>query len=86
MVHRESGGGLFSIAALNIETGRLRTLTTSPLDESPSVAPNGAMVIYALMRGDKGVLGVVSTDGRIQYELPTERGDVREPAWSPFLN
>lgn len=86
MVHRESGGGLFSIAALNMETGRLRTLTTSPLDESPSVAPNGAMVIYALMRGNKGVLGVVSTDGRIEYELPAERGDVREPAWSPFLN
>lgn len=86
MVHRESGGGLFSIAGLNIETGRLRTLTTSPLDESPSVAPNGSMVIYALMQGDQGVLGVVSTDGRIQYQLPAERGDVREPAWSPFLN
>lgn len=86
MVHREAGGGLFSIAALNMETGRMRTLTTSPLDESPSVAPNGTMVIYALMRGSKGVLGVVSTDGRIEYELPTERGDVREPAWSPFLN
>ncbi|WP_245944368.1 Tol-Pal system beta propeller repeat protein TolB [Marinospirillum perlucidum] len=86
MVHRESGGGLFSIAALNMETGRLRTLTTSPLDESPSVAPNGSMVIYALMRGDQGVLGVVSTDGRIKYELPAERSDVREPAWSPFLN
>jgi len=86
MVHRESGGGLFSIAGLNMETGRLRTLTTSPLDESPSVAPNGSMVIYALMQGDQGVLGVVSTDGRIQYQLPAERGDVREPAWSPYLN
>lgn len=86
MVHRESGGGLFSIAALNMETGRMRTLTTSPLDESPSVAPNGSMVIYALTQGDQGILGVVSTDGRIQYQLPAERGDVREPAWSPFLN
>ncbi|SFX49443.1 Tol-Pal system beta propeller repeat protein TolB [Marinospirillum alkaliphilum] len=86
MVHRDAGGGLFSIAALNMQSGRLRTLTTSPLDESPSVAPNGSMVIYALMRGTRGVLGVVSTDGRIQYELPAERGDVREPAWSPFLN
>lgn len=86
MVHRESGGGLFSIAGLNMETGRMRTLTTSPLDESPSVAPNGSMVIYALTQGDQGVLGVVSTDGRIQYQLPAERGDVREPAWSPFLN
>ena len=86
MVHRASGGGLFGVAALNMDTGRTRVLSTSPLDESPSVAPNGAMVIYALMRGRKGVLGVVSTDGRIQYELPAESGNVREPAWSPYLN
>jgi len=86
MVHRGSGGGLFSIAALNMDTGRMRILSTSPLDESPSVAPNGAMVIYALMIGEKGVLGVVSTDGRIQYELPAANGNVREPAWSPYLN
>lgn len=85
MMHRASGGGLFSIAALSIETGRMRVLSTSPLDHSPSVAPNGAMVIYALMIGEKGVLGVVSTDGRIQYELPAESGDVFEPAWSPYL-
>ncbi|NLW04409.1 MAG: Tol-Pal system protein TolB [Pseudomonadaceae bacterium] len=85
MMHRASGGGLFSIAALNMGTGRTRVLSTSPLDHSPSVAPNGAMVIYALMQGEKGVLGVVSTDGRIQYELPAESGDVLEPAWSPYL-
>lgn len=86
MMHRASRGGLFSIAALNMDTGRMRTLSSSPLDHSPSVAPNGAMVIYALMQGKKGVLGVVSTDGRIQYELPAESGDVLEPAWSPYLN
>ncbi len=86
MVHRDAGGGLFSIAGLNIETGRMRILTTSPLDESPTVAPNGAMVMYALMQGEQGVLGVVSTDGRIRYELPAAQGDVREPAWSPFLD
>ncbi|HKM15338.1 MAG TPA: Tol-Pal system beta propeller repeat protein TolB [Marinospirillum sp.] len=85
MMHRPSGGGLFGIAALNMSTGRTRVLSTSPLDHSPSVSPNGAMVIYALMRGEKGVLGVVSTDGRIQYELPAESGDVLEPAWSPYL-
>ncbi len=86
MIHRESGGGFFSVAALNMQTGRLRRLSTSPLDESPSVAPNGSMVVYALTRNNQGVLGVVSIDGRIRYELPAERGDVREPAWSPFLN
>lgn len=85
MMHRNSGGGLFSIAALDLASGRMRLLSTSPLDHSPSVAPNGAMVIYALMTQGQGVLGVVSTDGRIQYELPAASGDVLEPAWSPYL-
>lgn len=85
MVHRAEGTSVFSIAALHLQTGRTRILTSSPLDESPSVAPNGAMIMYALTQGEQGVLGVVSTDGRIQYELPAAHGDVREPAWSPYL-
>ena len=61
------------------------TLTETPLDESPSLAPNDRMLIYATQRGRKGVLAVVSVDGRSKYFLPSEFGDVREPAWSPYL-
>lgn len=86
MVHREEGFLNFHIAAMNLDSGRLRSLTSMPLDESPSVAPNGSMVIYAMQKGGKGVLGVVSTDGRVQYQLPAIEGDVREPAWSPYLH
>lgn len=86
IMHRPAGARLFSIAAFNMNTQKIRILTTSPLDHSPSAAPNGAMVIYALKSKGKGVLGVVSTDGRIQYELPTVKGDVLEPAWSPYLH
>jgi TolB protein len=31
------------------------------------------------------VLAVVSTDAGTKYLLPSRFGDVREPAWSPFL-
>ena len=82
-VHRRNG--IFHIANLDLERGETRILTETSLDESPSVAPNGSMVIYATRAGGRGILAVVSIDGRVKYRLPSTAGDVREPAWSPYL-
>ena len=60
-------------------------LTDSPMDESPSIAPNGRLVLYATHDQDKGVLAIVSLDGRVRMRLPPRDGDVQEPAWSPYL-
>lgn len=83
MMHRETG--TFGIARQDLDTGTLQSLTQGNDDESPSVAPNGKMVIYATQVGGRGVLAVVSTDGRIKLRLPSREGNVQEPAWSPFL-
>lgn len=82
-VHRRNG--IFHIANLDLERGDTRILTETSLDESPSVAPNGSMVIYATQAGGRGILAVVSIDGRVKYRLPSTEGDVREPSWSPYL-
>ncbi|MHB0775513.1 Tol-Pal system beta propeller repeat protein TolB [Halomonas sp. WWR20] len=82
MVHRDDSG--YHVAKQNLETGRVTVLTDSQWDESPSVAPNGTMVIFATQQGTRGVLGAVSADGRASFRLPSPQGDVREPAWSPF--
>lgn len=84
MVHRENG--IFHIAAQNVKTGDLRVLTETKLDESPSIAPNGAMLLYATQANGKGILAAVSLDAGVKFRLPSKRGDVREPAWSPFFN
>lgn len=86
MVHRSSGGGNgFDIAVQDLKTDRLDILTRSGMVESPSIAPNGSVVIYATQEGTKGVLAAVSLDGRVQFRMPAVSGDVREPAWSPYL-
>jgi len=35
--------------------------------------------------GGRGVLAAVSADGRIKQRLPFAGGDVRKPAWGPFI-
>jgi len=77
--------GAFRIAAVNLEHGGVRILSSGQLDESPCFAPNGADIIYATREGGRGVLALVSIDGHIQQRLAASAGEVREPAWSPFL-
>jgi TolB protein len=76
--------GRFHIGILQLANKSLQVLTQSTLDESPSFAPNGRMVLYATEEANQGVLAAVSSDGRVRQRLRFLQGDVREPAWSPF--
>jgi len=83
LVHQQ--GGAYHIAVFDLVTERLTVLTTTNLDESPSIAPNGSVVLYATKRGGKSILGAVAVDGGVSFNLPAREGDVQEPAWSPFM-
>lgn len=85
MVHRQDGYRNFQIATQDLERGNLRVLTETSLDESPTVAPNGTMLIYATRQQGRGVLMLVSTNGRARSEIPTQFTDLRVPSWSPYL-
>ncbi len=75
----------FHIARTDLRTGEETILTRTESDESPSVAPNGRMLIYATRQNGTNVLTVISADGGAAYSLPASEGDVREPAWGPLV-
>jgi TolB protein len=64
----------------------MQVLSSGQQDESPSYAPNGADILYTSRTGGRDTLPIVSSDGRIQQQVASSAGEVREAAWSPFLN
>ena len=77
--------GRFQVALLDLANRQVQILTDSDRDESPSFAPNGRMILLATVIGERGVLSAVSSDGRVKQRLSATAGDVREPAWGPFI-
>lgn len=83
VVHNDRGN--YRIALVDVDRAYTQVLSEGHQDESPSFAPNGEVIIYASRMGRQGVLSSVSTDGRVHQRIAASEGDVREPAWSPFL-
>jgi TolB protein len=78
--------GRFQVALLDLTNQQTQVITDSERDESPSFAPNGQMILLATVLGGRGVLSAVSSDGRFKQRLSAATGgDVREPAWGPFI-
>jgi TolB protein len=76
--------GKFRIATLELATGQVTVLTDGSLDDSPSFAPNGKMILYEAQVGHRGHLAAVSGDGRVRQRLSSAAGDVQDPSWGPM--
>jgi len=85
MVMVQQIGKQFHVVVQDLLQNRQQIVTSTTLDESPSVAPNGSMLLYATKYGERGILAAVSVDGGVKFRLPSREGEVREPAWSPYL-
>jgi TolB protein len=80
----QRNSGRFNVAVQDFATRQVQVLTDGALDESPSYAPNGRMILYATEIKGRGMLSAVSSDGRVKQRLTADSGDVREPAWGPL--
>ena len=76
-------GGRYRIAVMDLASRTVTVLSDGNLDDSPSFAPNGSMILFSANKGGRSVLSVVSTDGAMQQKLDFQGGGVREPAWAP---
>jgi TolB protein len=77
--------GAYRIGVQDLASGTLQILSQGRQDESPSFAPNGAMLILAGRERGQGVLQTISIDGQTSSRLQADAGEVREPVWGPFL-
>ncbi|WP_442902992.1 Tol-Pal system beta propeller repeat protein TolB [Gilliamella sp. wkB108] len=74
------------ITRYDLDTSTYQRLTDTYLDETPSIAPNGTMIIYSSTQGLGTILNLVSTDGNFKANLPVNDGQVEFPAWSPYIS
>ncbi len=81
-VHRSDSN--FQIAMKYFDESFIRPLTDAQMDESPSISPNGNVIVYAITEKGMGLLSGVTLSG-VKFRLPAKKGAVREPAWSGFL-
>ncbi len=80
----QGGGNVYRVAVLDRASGESKMITPGSLDDHPSFAPNGSMLVYAATEGTREVLFAISADGLVRQRLVFADGDVREPAWSPY--
>ncbi|AMA64600.1 Protein TolB [Candidatus Arsenophonus lipoptenae] len=80
-----SNNGKQQIVKQDLETGKIEFLTDTFLDETPSISPNGTMVIYSTLQGIGSELKLVSTDGCFKAHLVSSEKQVYFPSWSPYL-
>ncbi|MEZ5471480.1 MAG: Tol-Pal system beta propeller repeat protein TolB [Marinicella sp.] len=84
MVHGNQN--VYKIALFHRPSNTLQIVSDGRLDETPSFAPNGAMVLYATKNAaGQGLLKAVTTDGQTSNDLVLSNGHVREPNWSPLM-
>jgi TolB protein len=83
-IHRCSGR--FAVAVQDFATRQVQVLSDGGVDESPGFSPNGRMILYASDIRGRGILGAISSDGRVRQRFTEDAGDIREPAWGPLVS
>ncbi len=78
-------GGDFKLQLLDLARASVSPLTDTQEDESPSFAPNGKLILYATRVRGRDTLMTATLDGKVRMPLAVNRGEIREPAWGPYV-
>ena len=79
-------GSTFHIGVMRADGSGEKILTSSYLDEGPTWAPNGRVLMFSRETPGSGPhLWTVDVTGRIERPEPYP-GSASDPAWSPLLN
>jgi TolB protein len=79
-------GGEFHIGVMKPDGTDERLLTSSYLDEGPTWAPNGRVIMFSREGAGGGPkLWTIDVTGRVLQPVPYP-GAATDPAWSPLLN
>ena len=79
-------GGTFHIGVMRPDGSGEHILTTSYLDEGPTWAPNGRVLMFwRQASGGQARLWTVDVTGRVEQPEPYD-GSASDPTWSPLLN
>ena len=82
----KQAGGQFHIGVMRPDGSDERLLTTSYLDEGPTWAPNGRVLMFSRETpGGAARLWTVDVTGRVVRPAPYPQSG-SDPAWSPLLN
>jgi len=84
IVYVQRVAGRFRIVTQDLGNRQVLPVTDGPVDESPSFAPNGQLVLFSRAQGSRGELAAASIDGRVRQRLSLPAGNVREPSWGPM--
>ncbi|NBV54497.1 MAG: Tol-Pal system protein TolB, partial [Proteobacteria bacterium] len=78
--------GVFHIGVIDPQGGEERLLTDSYMDDSPTWAPNGRVLVFSRQksRSDISRLYTIDLTGYNLRELPTPT-NATDPAWSPLI-
>ena len=82
----KQAGGRFHIGVMRTDGSDERLLTASFLDESPTWAPNGRVLMFSReTQGERGTSAIYSVDvsGRNLKRVPTPAG-ASDPSWGPL--
>ena len=78
-------GAGYELHVMDLVTGQATAIKGTSADESPSFSPNGRLILYATVLQGRETLMTTTIDGRIKVPVTGQVGDIREPAWGPFV-